>query len=324
MVGGRVASFDEPPKDGKLGDYGPAPKIVTDGEWFNTDGPITMADLKGKVVLVDFWTYSCVNCVRTLPHLRSWYDAYRDDGLVIIGVHTPEFAFERSPANVEKAIADLGVTWPVVLDNDFAQWRAYSNRYWPAHYFIDAAGIVRYFSYGEGHYDISEQVIRRLLEEAGGAPSEMAAAREAADLESRTPEIYLGYGRSEGLVSQGDPARDRSASYVSAGSLDNGEWSLDGTWIIREEHVLATEAGVLELSFHAKDVFLVIEPAGNGGRIEVLVDGEVAPDTADVLDGVARTEESRLYQLVALPEPGEHTLHLRIYGRLKLFAFTFG
>jgi cytochrome c biogenesis protein CcdA/thiol-disulfide isomerase/thioredoxin len=324
MAGSNVASFDVLPKNGKLGDYGPAPQIVTDGEWFNAEEPISMDDLRGKVVLVDFWTYSCVNCVRTLPHLRSWYDAYKDDGLVIVGVHTPEFAFERSPANVQKAIADLGVTWPVVLDNDFAQWQAYNNRYWPAHYFIDAEGIVRYFSYGEGHYDTSEKVIRRLLKEAGGAPTEKAAERVEADLESRTPEVYLGYGRSEGFSSGTDLVQDRSVAYRSAETLDNGEWSLDGTWIVRKEHVLATETGVLELAFHAKDVFLVIEPAGGEGRIEVRADGAVAADTPDVRDGVVRPSESRLYQLLSLPEPGEHVLNLKVYGRLKLFAFTFG
>ena len=159
-------SWQSPPHNGELADYGPAPEILTDGEWFNS-APLTMEELKGKVVVVDFWTYSCINCIRTLPYLKSWYETYKNQGLVIVGVHTPEFAFEQNPANVQKAIADLGVTWPVVLDNSFTQWRAYDNRFWPAHYFIDTAGIIRYFHFGEGEYDTGEQVIRQLLAEAG-------------------------------------------------------------------------------------------------------------------------------------------------------------
>src|SRR5208283_4200145 len=169
------------PEKGVLGDYGAAPAFLTQGNWFNTEGlsptagqmaqgasmPLTLEALRGKVVVVDFWTYSCINCVRTLPYLRAWYDAYRDKGLVIVGVHTPEFEFEKNPANVAKAIRELGVNWPVVQDNDYVQWNAYANMYWPAHYFIDAKGRVRYFHFGEGEDDVSEKVIQALLKEAG-------------------------------------------------------------------------------------------------------------------------------------------------------------
>ena len=157
------SSFDVEPQKGKLGDYGMASEIVTKGVWFNTEGQsLTMEELRGKVVLIDFWTYSCINCVRTIPHLSSWYEAYKDEGLVIIGVHSPEFTFERDADNVQKAMKELGVNWPVVLDNDFKQWQAYSNRYWPAKYFIDRTGRIRYFHFGEGEYDTSEEVIRKL------------------------------------------------------------------------------------------------------------------------------------------------------------------
>ena len=337
MSGSPQVVFDVPPKNvppkgGGLGDYGPAPEIVTDGEWFNIDalgsaagdGVINMNDLRGKVVLVDFWTYSCVNCVRTIPHLRSWYDTYRDDGFVIIGVHTPEFAFERDPENVRRAMRELGVNWPVVLDHDYEQWRAYNNRYWPAHYFIDAAGRVRYFHFGEGKYDTSEDVIRALLEEAGGLSSARADARAEAELESRTAETYLGYGRARGFASGVSPVPDKPVSYSSAGTPGNGEWTLDGRWTIAEEYITPGETGVLELGFHAKDVFLVIESAGGDGRIVVRVDGRPAGDTEDVHDGVLLPIDSRLYHLVEQAEPGEHVLSLEVNGELKLFAFTFG
>ncbi len=332
MTGSAQVMFDVPPKNGVLGDYGPAPEIVTSGEWFNIDalgiaaedGVITMKDLRGKVVLVDFWTYSCVNCVRTVPHLRSWYDTYRDDGFVIIGVHTPEFAFERNPENVQKAVQELGVNWPVVLDNDYEQWRAYNNRYWPAHYFIDVAGRVRYFHFGEGKYDTSEDVIRALLEEAGSLSTARAAVRPEAELESTTAETYLGYGRARGFTSDVSPVPNKPVLYRPAGTPANGEWTLDGRWTIAREYIVPEEAGVLELGFHAKDVFLVIEPTGGDGRIDVRVDGKPVGDTDDVRDSVLLPEESRLYHLVEQPEPGEHVLSLEVNGELRLFAFTFG
>jgi len=329
MSGSTQVALDVPPKNGNLGDYGPAPEIVTKGEWFNIDAPgttagVTMNDLRGKVVLVDFWTYSCVNCVRTIPHLRSWYDRYRDDGLVIIGVHTPEFAFERNPENVRKAMQELGVNWPVVLDNDYEQWRAYQNRYWPAHYFIDADGRIRYFHFGEGKYDEAENVIRALLEEAGSLSSPKADLRPEAKLEGRTAETYLGYGRARGFSSDVSPVPNKPVQYRPAATPANGEWTLDGKWTIAREYVAPEKTGVIELGFHAKDVFLVIEPAGGDGRIDVRVDGKPVRDTDDVHDGVLLPNESRLYHLVERPEPGEHVLRLEVNGKLRLFAFTFG
>ena len=332
MSGAARVGFGVPPKNGVLGDYGRAPDIVTRGEWFNIeglgaaaqDGVITMEELRGKVVLVDFWTYSCVNCVRTIPHLRSWYDAYRGDGFVIIGVHTPEFAFERNPENVREAMQELGVDWPVVLDNEYEQWRAYDNRFWPAHYFIDAAGRVRYFHFGEGEYDTSEEVIRALLEEAGSLTTARADSRPEAQLQSKTAETYLGYGRARGFTSDVKPVPNKPVLYRPAATPANGQWALEGRWTITEEYVVPEQTGVLELGFNAKDVFLVIEPAAGDGRVEVRVDGRPVEDTADVRDGVLRPTESRLYHLVEKSEPGEHLLSLEVSGKLRLFAFTFG
>jgi cytochrome c biogenesis protein CcdA/thiol-disulfide isomerase/thioredoxin len=334
------ASYEVEPQNGTLGDYGPAPEIVTTGAWLNTEGisraapgggaatpagaaPLLMGDLRGRVVLVDFWTYSCVNCVRTLPYLKAWYDAYRDKGLVIIGVHTPEFEFEKSAANVARAVKELGVTWPVVQDNQYAQWNAYANHYWPAHFFIDARGRVRYFHFGEGAYDTSEKVIRALLREAGAALAD-GVSRPAPQPAAGTPETYLGYGRGRGFASAVVPVMDRPAEYRPARSPGNGEWNLSGRWTINSQYVVPESSGILELGFNARSVYLVVEPDGAGGSIHVLVDGHAGADTRDVHGGELTPSSSRLYQVVGLPEQGRHTLHLDVQGKLRLFAFTFG
>lgn len=325
-------SLANAPKNGRLGDFGMAPEIVTDGMWFNEAGlgiplpedGLSMEDLRGKVVVIDFWTYSCINCVRTLPYLRAWWEAYKDDGLVIIGVHTPEFAFERNPENLRKAMADLGVEWPVVQDNDYRQWQAYSNRYWPAKYFIDATGRIRYYHFGEGGYDDSEKVIRALLQEAGQSAGRRADTSRAAAIRANTPETYLGWARAKGFVSTGGAVREEPANYEPAKVPGNGEWSLQGEWTITREYIRPMSSGTLELGFDAKDVFLVIEPAGEGGRIEVMLDGEPAPDNEDVTAGKLMPDESRVYRLVDLPRAGNHLLTLKVDGNLKLYAFTFG
>ncbi len=328
---------DLDPKDGVLGDYGEAPPFVAAGPWYNTSGlaeasssggstgsaPLTLADLRGKVVLVDFWTYSCVNCVRTLPYLKAWYKAYKDEGLVIVGVHTPEFEFERVPKNVKTAIKTLGIDWPVVQDNTYDEWNAYGNRFWPAHYFIDAKGRVRYFHFGEGSYDVSERVIQSLLREAGANPSGIVSKPDVVNY-ARTPETYLGYTRGRGFVSATSPVPDEPADYAPAHPPENGEWSLAGRWTITGEYVAPASAGTLRLGFDAKNVFLVVQPGRTDGTITVLVDGKQAGETADVKDGVVTPTESRLYQLVDLPKPGAHQLELEVTGGLRLFAFTFG
>jgi cytochrome c biogenesis protein CcdA/thiol-disulfide isomerase/thioredoxin len=327
-----------PAANALLGDFGPAPEILTNGRWYNTEGlakgtmpaypsegspPLTMRQLRGKVILVDFWTYSCVNCVRTLPHLAAWYRAYRKDGLVIIGIHTPEFEFEKDPANVKKAITDLGVTWPVVLDNQYKEWQAYSNRYWPAHYFIDAEGRIRYRHFGEGEYDTSERVIKALLKEAGAA-STVDVRMSEQSIESLTPETYLGYGRAAGFVSDTKMVSGSVAEYKAAGLPENGEWNLSGKWTVTKEYIVPENEGSLHLGFDAKNVFLVVEPESREGKIEIRVDGVPAGDTHDVKNGVLHPRESRLYQLVALDIAGPHVLTLDVIGKLRLFAFTFG
>ena len=322
----------------KLGDYGAAPPFIAGGPWLNTTPSglastsglasglakgLSLADLRGKVVLVDFWTYSCVNCVRTLPYLRSWYEAYKDKGLVIVGVHSPEFEFEKANANVSAAVRDLGVTWPVVQDNDFAEWNAYGNKYWPAHYFIDAKGRVRYFHFGEGEYEASERVIQALLKEAGVATSDSVTAVEA-KLEAQTPETYLGYERGSGLQSSVPPQAGKVLEYKRSKSVGNGEWSLEGPWTISSEYISPESEGKLRLGFHAKSVYLVVQSEGKGGGISVRMDGAPVPDTPDVKGGSLRPTKSRLYQLVNLPSGGEHSLELSVSGNLRLFAFTFG
>jgi cytochrome c biogenesis protein CcdA/thiol-disulfide isomerase/thioredoxin len=304
------------PKAGRLGDYGAAPEFIAGGSWLRADGgaapALTLAGLRGKVVIVDFWTYSCINCVRTIPYLRAWHEAYADQGLVIVGVHTPEFEFEKNPGNVQRAMRDLGVAWPVVQDNAYAQWDVYGNHYWPAKYFIDADGRVRYFHFGEGSYAESEQVIRALLAEAGASLGGAVSGSEA-KLASRTPETYLGSLRGAGPVEAGAARRPA-----------NGQWTLEGRWTIADEYAVPETTGVLELGFDARDVFLVIEPEAGGGTIEAMVDGKPAADTTDVRDGMLAPAESRMYHLVRLASAGPHVLRLVVKGRLRLFAFTFG
>jgi cytochrome c biogenesis protein CcdA/thiol-disulfide isomerase/thioredoxin len=328
---------DTEPRNAVLGDYGLAPDFLTKGMWFNTAGivpgasataggtapALTMADLRGKVVVVDFWTYSCVNCVRTIPYLKAWYDAYKDKGLVIVGVHTPEFEFEKNPANVARAIKELGVDWPVVQDNNYVQWNAYSNMYWPAHYFIDARGRVRYFHFGEGEYATSERVIQELLAETG-VKVQGIVSKPGPDIQTETPETYLGYERATGFTSAVKVVPDKAVRYSPAGTPTNGQWSLAGEWTVSRDYVTADSAGVLRLGFHAKNVFLVIQPTGMGGNIEVRVDGKAPADTPDVKNGVLAAKESRMYQLVGLSASGPHVLSLNVGGGLRLFAFTFG
>ncbi len=319
---GAFAGASQSSEGGVLADLGTAPDLVADGSWFNSP-PLSMSALRGKVVLIDFWTYSCVNCVRTIPYLKSWYKAYADKGLVIIGVHSPEFAFERSAANVRSAIGELGITWSVVQDNDYKEWNAYANNYWPAHYFIDAEGRVRYVHYGEGEYDISEKVIRALLAEAGSRLGG-TVTQAPPDIQAQTPETYLGYSRGTGFASAVVPIGDKVVDYKPARVPGNAEWNLDGRWLISGEYIFPEDSGVLALGFHAKKVFLVISPHGAGGSISVQIDGRPGGDTPDVKGGVLVPRESRLYQVVDLPQSGAHLLRLMVKGDLRLYAFTFG
>ncbi|HYM26702.1 MAG TPA: cytochrome c biogenesis protein DipZ, partial [Steroidobacteraceae bacterium] len=247
-----------PPVEGEL------PELAGAVAWLNSP-PLTRAALRGKVVLVDFWTYSCINCLRALPYVKSWYARYHGDGLVVIGVHAPEFAFEKNVANVTRAVHDLGITYPVALDNDYAIWKAFSNQYWPAHYFIDAAGRVRGHHFGEGDYAESEQLLRQLLTEAGVAhlPGDTGGAAgtgvEAASdqQEVSSPETYVGYERAANFASSGGQVADRPHAYAAPRTLRLNQWGLSGGWRVEGERAVATaaRAGIV-FRFRARDLHL--------------------------------------------------------------------
>lgn len=318
---------------------GTLPSLEGAVQWLNSP-PLNAEALKGKVVLVDFWTYSCINCLRSLPYVKAWADKYRDQGLVVIGVHAPEFAFERDIGNVENATRELGVNYPVAIDNDYALWRGFGNQYWPAHYFIDGQGRIRFHHFGEGAYEESEQVIQQLLREAGhsdiGAGSvavQAQGAQQAADLQQvRSPETYLGYERSEHFASSGGIKTDHLARYSLPGNLALNDWGLGGQWQVGgESAVLGAAGGHIAYRFHARDVHLVLGPAGDGQpvRFKVTVDGK-APAAAhgvDVgADGSGTVTEQRLYQLLRQTGTvGEHTFDIEFLDPgVQAYAFTFG
>ncbi len=308
--------------DISLPDYGVAPEIIPGGTWINSP-ELTMQKLRGSVVIVDFWTYSCINCIRTLPYIRAWYEAYKDKGLVIIGIHTPEFEFEKKTGNVISAVRDLKVSWPVVQDNNYLNWNSYRNQYWPADYFIDNRGHVRYFHFGEGDYVGAEQVIQKLLKEKGAVLKNLVS-KPMYDIEANTPETYLGYERGSGFASSPLPVKDKSAMYKPGHMKANGEWTLEGNWIISKEYIEPQDSGILEFSFNAHDAYLVITPVESNANIKVTVDGKISGDTADVKSGALTIDGSRLYHLAGFKEPEFHTLHLENHGKVRLFAFTFG
>lgn len=304
-----------------------APEIIAGGAWFNTE-PLTLAQLRGKVVLVDFWTYTCINCIRTLPYLQRWHETYEKDGLVILGVHTPEFEFEKNPENVQKALTDFGLTYPVMQDNDYATWRAYNNRYWPAKYLIDAKGTIRYTHFGEGEYDETESMIQKLLKEAGSEISQEVKNPEY-QIRSRTPETYLGWQRMESLASPERVTPNLARQYTLPAKLPENAFALQGEWTLQPEYSLAGKMSALEISFESQEVFLVMRPqkAESTPSVKVLIDGEVASVAAgsDVQDGTVQIETDRLYRLIKLDKPGRHILRLEFpEGGVEAFAFTFG
>jgi cytochrome c biogenesis protein CcdA/thiol-disulfide isomerase/thioredoxin len=317
---------------------GALPSLSGAVEWLNSK-PLSAEDLKGKVVVVDFWTYSCINCLRSIPYIRAWAEKYRDHGLVVIGVHAPEFAFERNVDNVKKAVATLKIGYPVAIDNDYKIWRAFDNQYWPAHYFIDAQGMIRHHEFGEGEYDESERVIQKLLAEAGdnnvptGIVAVNASGAEAAPSQTdhRSPETYIGYDRIDHFVSPGGVAQDVSHVYA-AGSPQLNDWSLVGNWTVGNERALLNDKdGGIVYRFHARDLHLVLGPAveGNPVRFIVTVDGK-APGAAHGVDvdaeGQGVVTAQRLYQLVRDPgEIADHTFEIRFLDPgVQAYAFTFG
>jgi cytochrome c biogenesis protein CcdA/thiol-disulfide isomerase/thioredoxin len=298
--------------DEGLRDFGPAPDFAAISTWLNTE-PLTLDGLRGKVVLIDFWTYSCVNCLRTLPFLRGWDKAYRDDGLLIVGVHTPEFAFEHEVDNVRGALERLEIDYPVAIDNDFGTWNAYGNRYWPAKYLIDRDGHVRYVHFGEGAYAETERVIRSLLAERPTASALVSAAiAEAMPSREATPETYLGYERLMGLANPA-VAPDREAPYLLPGRLRVNQLAYGGRWRVEPERAVAERNARLRLRFRAKEVNLVL---GGKGRVQVVLDGKLTRTV--VVRG------SRLYNLLRLPKLRTGLLELRFERGVSGYAFTFG
>ncbi len=311
-----------------LNDIGVAPEFTDTEDWFNTPGdrPLTMQGLRGKVVLIDFWTYSCINCIRTLPYLNAWYQRYHKDGLVIVGVHTPEFPFERIASNVEEAIKTDGIKYPVVQDNENGTWNAYGNLYWPAEYFVDSRGHVRYAHFGEGEYGEKEQVIRELLGEAGHPPGKERSGAHgiAAEPTVTTPESYLGSGRAEnftnGLITKG-------THRFALQRPGENELSYGGEWKITEQPVTAKKGARLALNFGARRVYLVLGSPGEPRRVKVLLDGKpiaAADDGADVHNGYVKVTDERLYNLVELPRVEHHVLELVPEEGVQGYAFTFG
>ncbi|MDF2481278.1 MAG: cytochrome biosis protein [Stenotrophomonas indicatrix] len=310
--------------------------------WLNSP-PLSREQLHGKVVLIDFWTYSCINCLRAMPFVHEWAQRYRDHGLVVIGVHTPEFAFERDPRNVMKAVQQLKVEYPVALDNQYAIWRAFNNRYWPAHYFVDAQGNIRGHQFGEGNYAHSEQVIRRLLVEAGQTELPPPADPAAADLQGvatqadmgnlRSPETYLGHARAEQFASPGGQRADAAFGYTLPSTLALNQWGLSGQWRVNDEAAQLQQAGGrIAFQFHARDLHLVLAPGEDGKpvRFRVLLDGKPLPAAdagADVAaDGTGTVNEHRLYQLIRQRGTiGPHRFEIEFLDAgVRAYAFTFG
>jgi len=325
---------------GDLPVEGEIPSFAGAALWLNS-APLTPEALRGKVVMVDFWTYSCINCLRALPFVESWYEKYKDHGLVVIGVHAPEFAFEKDPDNVRRAVADLKVTYPVALDNDYAIWQAFNNQYWPAHYFIDATGRIRGHHFGEGNYDESEQTLRKLLTDAGqtdlpppGMGSAKAVGVEAPPDEAhdQSPETYVGYRRAENFASPGGFLQDQLHGYSAPAALKLNQWALNGSWNVDpEKAVLGAVPGKIEFRFYARDLHLVLGPSSGGKpvRFRVLLDG-AAPAANHGADtdssGAGTIDRQRLYQLIRQTgDVREHVFSIEFLDSgVQAYSFTFG
>ena len=298
-----------------LRDFGPAPDFRKIALWINSE-PLTLRSLRGKVVVLDFWTYSCVNCLRTLPHVKRWYRTYRDDGLVIVGVHTPEFSFERVPANVRREVDSLGIEYPVALDNAYGTWNAWGNRYWPAKYLIDRAGHIRFAHFGEGEYEESEEVIRTLLAEESLPTPVSRSIPDRTPTEPQTPETYLGYERI-GFFVGSQLVADREASYTIPLFIPADGFAYGGRWTVERERIVAGTGARLRLKFHARAVHLVLGTAGGTETVKVTVDSQ--PLRTIMVD------KDRLYTLARLPGPARaHTLDLAFSPGTEAYAFTFG
>jgi thiol-disulfide isomerase/thioredoxin len=307
--------------------------------WINST-PLTAKQLKGKVVLVDFWDYSCINCIRAVPYVRAWAEKYKDSGLVVIGVHTPEFDIEKQMPNVQKAVNKFGITYPVAVDNDYAVWNAFHNQYWPAHYFIDAKGKVRYEHFGEGEYDQSERWIQELLKEANAKPMPVSmvsvhgqGVQAAADTNDvLSPETYIGYARTDHFTSPGGIKREAEQLYAEPTLPRLNEWGLAGKWADHKQvAVLNSAGGKIVFRFHARDLHLVLGPSADGKPIHfrVTIDGQAPGENHGVdtdAQGNGVVTDHRLYQLVR--QKGAITDHTFVIEfqepGVQAFSFTFG
>jgi thiol-disulfide isomerase/thioredoxin len=324
---------------GQVADQSALASLERANEWLNSP-PLTASALRGKVVLVDFWTYTCINWLRTLPYVRAWAGKYREQGLVVIGVHAPEFAFEKNIDNVRWAVKEMRVDHPVAVDNEHVIWRAFRNQYWPALYFIDAQGRVRHQHFGEGSYPQSEMVIQRLLMEAGaGRIGDELVSADARGLEAaadwgslKSPENYLGYERTENFASPGGAAMDKPRLYQLPAMLRLNEWALSGDWTVKKDTAALNKPnGGIAYRFHARDLHLVMGPAapGTSVRFRVLIDGQ-PPGAAHGIDvdeqGNGTATEQRLYQLIRQPKPiADRQFEIEFLGPgVEVFAFTFG
>jgi thiol-disulfide isomerase/thioredoxin len=318
---------------------GELPSLGSATEWLNSQ-PLTAAGLRGKVVLIDFWTYSCINWLRSLPYVRAWAEKYKDQGLVVIGVHAPEFAFEKNVDNVRRAAKAMRINYPIAIDNDHALWRAFKNEYWPALYFVDAQGHIRHHHFGEGEYEQAEMTIQQLLAEAGigGIGHELVSvdargAEAAADWGSlKSPENYLGYERTKNFASPGGAVLDGRRVYAAPARLSVNHWALSGDWTVEKQATVLNKAnGRIAYRFHARDLHLVMGPAvrGTSVRCRVRIDGQ-PPGAAHGIDvddqGNGTVAEQRLYQLIRQPKPiAERQFEIEFLDSgVEAFAFTFG
>lgn len=301
-----------------------APQIAGISAWINSP-PLQIGDLQGKVVLIDFWTYSCINCIRTLPYLKDWYDKYHDRGFEIIGIHSPEFAFEHDLANVKNAVEKYGIKYPVALDNNFTTWQNFHNEYWPAHYLINKEGNVVYEHFGEGEYDATENNIRFLLGLTG-----TVTPTSALDAYSpmQTPETYLGYARAKTYASPQTIEKNLPANYSYPETLSMNQWALQGNWIVFSDKIKAASAGAaIKLHFHSKKVYAVIGMPEKPIQVKVLLNGQpVIEDKGnDVLNGQITVVNDRLYSLIKLPSESDGDLELiAADAGLEIYTFTFG
>ena len=327
------------PAIGQLPIEGELPLLDSATEWLNSE-PLTAAGLRGKVVLINFGTYTCINWLRTLPYVRAWAEKYKDHGLVVISIHTPEFAFEQNIDNVRRAVQDLRIDHPIAVDNDYAIWTAFDNHYWPALYFVDAQGRIRHHHFGEGQYEQSEMVIQQLLAEAGigGIGDELVSVdargiEAAADWDSlQSPENYLGYARTENFASPGGARLDTRRIYAAPTRLRLNQWALVGDWIVGNGATVQNQAnGRIVYRFHARDLHLVMGPAARetSVRFRVLIDGQ-PPRAAHGLDvddqGNGTVTEQRLYQLIRQAQPIDDRLFEIEFldPGVEAYAFTFG